>query len=377
MAHYHVGGGAAKYINGLRSFLNSRKLSTIVVGAYGRSYNLNENNRKEKVLEHIVFNLMSKFIFPCYAGVTVRAKVFYFLLMILKLPIVYFFSCLLKAFRSNDTNDDEHDFDVVVLTSGIQAPVLMFKPFFKKTKFVILNQENTIFNGISGRLSIWLFKKSDVIISITKDWLEYAKEKNLIQTILVPNVYERPNLDIQDKNESFKYHGVYLGGGGNIKGFSFICDELESIKHGAFSFCFLGCYTERQVAKLREIEKKSSYVTIEIKGVVAQPYKYILRSLVVLLPITSSHFCRPAIEAGLCRKTFIITDLPGLDDFAIENYNCLKFSPSLGSLIKKIELLILDEKLRCELSNNNFVFSNDIHNKSWDLYQEFFNCLVK
>ena len=307
-----------------------------------------------------VLKLISNyFIIPMYSGVSFKAKLFFISRFIISLPVILFSSVYLANKLKN--------YDFIFLTSSIQIPlILLFKFARPDVKVVIFIQENFIFSN-----SLWsLFckrylLKASLVISITKEWKEYAL-KNGICSHLLENHF-LPLDKVYVANEK-KYDVLYVGGDLKLKGFFEVLNfAKEASKEMSFSIAMIGEYSLDSQALIQsvnnEIEKfgtKIFYI-----GFVDDIYPYLVASKILLLPIQAPHFCRPAIEAGVCKVPFLISDFKGELDFAIDQFNSFRYSPkNVGSLIACFKEMISGERyLRYGENNYHYYIKNYKKNK--------------
>ncbi|GHZ93430.1 hypothetical protein VCSRO177_2253 [Vibrio cholerae] len=348
--HYKSSGGAGKYISNIINRLLEHDMEFIVAGVYAKCYQ--KSHKKKSIIFKLILYFFSLLSYPSYDGVSFRAKLYYLTLLPVKftISILLYFLCYLFCF--NFIKSKKFTF---VLTSSIQIPILIFSLLNNNLRFVVIIQENLIFRGWLGRVLIYLLNKSYLTVSISSDWYDYAKMNGVFNLEYVPNTYSCP--DDKCFGPELLYDCIYVGGGQNIKGFYYLCEEIKRIKDGKYVFCLLGDYSPSQVRMVADISLNSKCIDVFILGCVDSIYPYLYNSKLLLLPITHAHFCRPAIEAGLCGRTFLVSDLSGLDDFAIDDFNCKKFPLIDGGLSNSIKDLLNNEESITNLSHNNHGFA--------------------
>jgi len=343
--HYGRGGGAGKYIDFIYKSM-SNVTDTRFAGYYSNQY-VGKIFPTSRILD-FTFNALT---IPLYSGVKTRNIIFYIFRFLFLFPFFYIFSYNFPKKTAS--------FSSLILTSTIQLPLILLNfKILRKTKKIIFIQENIILDGLVGFICIFLLKRFDVVVAINSYEQKRLASKG-IKTTLVRNNFDFEVSELEN-NDINSYDAVYVGGELEIKGFLVVIDLFKklSIKK-RLNILLLGEYSKRgrkYIEKANKLAKNDS--KLFLIGRVESCNEYYLKSKFLLLPIKSAHFCRPAIEVGLLRKTFIVTDLTGLSDFSIPNYNCLTFKPGdTNSFIEVFEKL-LDDKLRNELERNNFNFSS-------------------
>ena len=338
--HVGISGGAGLYINQVLSELE-KKYKVYVGGMFSESY------EQEEFPIPYEFN---KIILPYYQGISLKACLFYILRSIAILPQAFF--CY-KYFKKSK------DFDIIVLTSGIQILLMpLLWVFFSKSKVLILVQENYRFDRLFlGGISKYFFSKMDVVVSITESWKDYAKS-NGVPSILYRNMYKR---DLHKKvNRDKTIDFVYVGGDQKIKGYSdlvLFCEKISNVRE--CSIVILGKVSPESKIKLIKILENSRFkLEIDFLDFVDDVSSIIASSKLLLLPITDAHFCRPAIEAGFEGVPFLIRRHDAIGDFAIEGYNCEMYS-DLNEMTNKAIYFLKDEDYTREIGMNNRNISNN------------------
>jgi len=329
-------GGAGRYNTQILEDLRQSKCEVKLIGPYANTYDKNN-------FSNIDANVP---IYANYDGVKLRHIIYYAIKnLMLAIKIKKNIIRLIEAIK---------DYDEIVLTTSI---FLILVPEIRKysdIKITILIQENLLLtkNNYTYGKNKYL-KQCDRVVSITKEWQSRAMDLGL-KSCYVPNKYL-----ISAHSGDFLVNKkiIYVGGGGSIKGFDFLLDSLRLVRTNNFVLYMAGSYSEKQRKK---IIKLKSNANIKILGEVNGIESYIEDSDFLLLPIRAAHFCRPAIEAGLCGKSFLISDLEGINEFAINNINCLRFKKdSTDEFAQKIDFLFENENYLKSISVGNCNFSRE------------------
>jgi len=334
--HVGLGGGAGMYISQCVKVFKKYDLNVVLYGPHARDYS---------DFSDCFFDGVNGSVLPNYSGIPFIVSLYHFIRTIFLVP--FFLYGISRISLSGK---------VIVFTSSVQALNVFFvKLFFRPKKVVILVQENWIFNNAIGFITRPFFKGCDGVVSISRYWSDQARKVG-IYCFIFPNFY-----DIDPSAFDFKhkhYDFIYVGGGGRIKGFG---DFVEFIKRlgsiGIFRIVALGYYDEDQLKLIRDASRAGPFFSdVNVVGLVSNPLDYIANAKVLLLPIASPHFCRPAIEAGFFHSTFLIKNHVGISDFAEPGVNCLAYS-TIDEMIDIAIQLINSERLRFPLEHGNYVMS--------------------
>lgn len=314
-----------------------------VAGQFANDYDINSNHE-------LLYKEVGKLSLPNYKGVRFGINFYYFLLSILRIILI------LVIFRKKRVIKIP---DIIFLTSSIQSIAIpIIKYYFPKTRVFIAIQENVKLNNIHGSIIIQLLRRSDCIVSISRSWANSALKYNL-KPLILRNFYNENFADITDLN-IIHSDLLYIGGGSRIKGYSTFIGLLPKLlKNRERKIVCLGTYSIKQLHFLKSMQiKYNAFDNLHIVGNVSDVRPFLKGTKLLFLPITSAHFCRPAIEAGLFSKPFLITCLPDLEDFAFNNINCKMFSCKQLPYLNNIIFELLDDSLKLnKMGNKGSVFS--------------------
>lgn len=340
LPHWRIEGGAGYYI---RDFITSlRQVGTVqVAGPYADDYD--EVPIQSEYLDK--FTLQSV---PTYEGIRFTAILYHILISALRV------FALLMTSRHKRFNGN---FEALILTSSVQSmAVPIARRLFPGNRIAIVVQENVCLSRGVGRLTRFLLKRADVVVSITETWAQHARENGL-DPIVLPNSYD-PDYAAPEHNRdpAIESDLLYVGGSATIKGFDNLISVLpELLRTPGRRIACLGHYSEAALKKLEQIRDKANPdAHLDIVGLVSDIRPYLRGTKLLLLTIGSPHFCRPAIEAGLFGKTFIAPNFPELSDFASDGENCVTYQPSdFGDFVSKVNQILDDQTLMMRLANNN------------------------
>lgn len=362
--HFHNKGGAGQYIMTLINELKA-KYKIQIIGPYANFYTdtYSKDNSSNSSIE--IPKRFFGLVIPNYLGVRFVIKAFYFLRLL---------GLLITSFFWKPSNYKR----IFILTSSIQIPLLgLLKWKFKDSRFVLFIQENYLVGSFVGALLNKILNKSDILVSISESWNKHAQEAGL-KPLLLRNQFN----DQSSKNETndIQFDILFLGGNQNIKGANEFLKilKLASNKKVKLDAAWLGTIDDKFRESIRHIER-SNFVSVTEFGFVNDVSNYINVSRMVIFPIKKAHFLRPAIEAGLCYKSFIIRDLKGIEDFALAGFNCLVFKTNeeaLSSIIK----LKSEDSFRGQLEENNHSLANrflELANSDMKVFLTEFDKLVK
>ena len=173
-------------------------------------------------------------------------------------------------------------------------------------------------------------------------------KKNFVQKIKYKKFYEIP--------ENYKII-LYLGRIEYDKGISILLQSFELLlkKHKNY-FLFLVGRDEMNIQSyIKNYDINKNY--IKILEHTKFPERYINLSDVVCIPSLREGFGSVAIEASACETPIVASNIKGLSESVIDNYNGLKFKVNdFFDLSLKLESVLENDELVKKLSYNGNVF---------------------
>lgn len=340
LPHWRIEGGAGYYIRDLIALL--RLVGTVqVAGPYAGDYD-------EAPVQSARLDKLTSQSLPTYEGIRLPATLYHILLSAIK-AIALLVPPRHKRFKNS--------FDAVILTSSVQAmAVPIARRLFPASRIFIVVQENVRLSQGLGRLTMACVKRADVVVSITETWAQHARDNGL-DPVVLPNSYD-PDYAAPENNRdpAIESDLLYVGGGATIKGFDNLIAALPALltTPGRRVVC-LGHYTEAALETLAQIRKDAHPdAHLDVVGLVRDVRPYLRGTKLLLLPIGSPHFCRPAIEAGLFGKTFVIPNFPELGEFALDGENCAIYDAARSEELKdRINNLLQQDDVRRRLEDGN------------------------
>lgn len=314
LPHVPVIGGAGLYNRAAIAALARRAAVTLVgdtAGAYG------DIAASGAVAD---FALPPRPVLPAYAGASRRA----FLFHAFRAPMR-----AVASFRwARRHAGILAEYDAIVVTSSIDLPFLAaVAAAGVRARRICIVQENAFLSGARGTTQRRLLRSVNTLVSISRSWSARAAMHG-IASIVAANPFDvaaAPSDDIVAG-----YDLVFLGGSARIKGIALFLALIERLSASRpVRAMLVGAVDAPWQAR---IEATRAMLTargslLSVPGFVADVAPFLRDARLLLLPITDPHFCRPAIEAGLCGRTFVVSDLSGLEDFADPGTNCLMAPP--------------------------------------------------
>tara|TARA_R100000353_G_scaffold175492_1_gene145983 strand:+ start:652 stop:1737 length:1086 start_codon:yes stop_codon:yes gene_type:complete len=349
-----VSGGAGIYIRSAIKAL-SRYANVTLIGEAGPAY-----PEEDAAIRHS--SLPARPVLPAYEGASAAS---FLVNAFLAAPRAWRLFCWLSRRKSELAT-----YDAIVVTSSIDLLTLMIaKRVIPSLTGICFVQENAFLTGLRGRINRKLLREPQVNVSISHSWSANAGKYN-IQSLVVANTFDNIEIEPTPDTQSH-YDFVYVGGGARNKGFSHFLAVIEHIsKDRSIKASLLGHLSGPQKARADAAGHKLELIgsQLDCPGFVSDVSHYLRDARVLLLPITEPHFCRPAIEAGLCERTFIVSKLSQLEDFATANYNCVMVDR--GDVIMWSEAclrLLTDDALRHKLARSNLKFAKrDFSSSAFD-----------
>jgi hypothetical protein len=337
--HVPMGGGAGFYNRQLFSWLGERS-ELHFAGRWGASYSVNVRQR---------FTILETVTFPNYRGVSHAVSLLYLVRSILN--ILRRFSCLRPWAKTLPRT--------IVFTSSLQmlAPVLL-KRVRQDICVVLFVQENLRYDSVLfGTLSKYLLRYVDLLVNITSAQHQHALDASL-PSILVYNRFGLNRLEQQSDFFRFFhpfYDAVFVGGDRGIKGFSTVVRAYLNVARAArFRLLIVGHMRARSKLLVGWLNRRlaSNGSVVHLIGHQPSIYGALLNAKVLLHPMRAPHFARPAIEAGLINRTFIVPAFSEIDDYAIDGFNCLTYD-DFHSLVRLL-ISVADGQVPLQsLADNN------------------------
>ena len=344
--HWKTGGGAGLYIQQLiKSF--ETLFHVEVSGVYACTYRVNSYPSS-------LFGLLSRLVYPSYRGVSGTAKAFW---------LLHSICLLIRNFFSIWVGSSLKKIDCVVFTSSVQMPsVLLLRWLCPNIKIILVVQEQLTFGSEQKSSSLKCLKLCDAVVSITDDWSVYARSFGL-KVLTIKNLNYDLYLATSCSLDSLTVNSdlLYVGGGLKLKGFDFMMRVIPHLVDNLnLSICLLGNFRDTEAKMVRDLMTKlENKANIKLIGAVDDIRPYLCGTKLLVLPILSPHFCRPALEAGFCGRPFIIPSFPELREFAFHNVNCLTYDyQDYCQFSETIRNSIRDSSLLRKLGSNNYDFSH-------------------
>lgn len=254
-----------------------------------------------------------------------------------------------------------------------------------KICFVRETYLNTPLNLRTNLLKHWLVRYFDKVVFISDYDMNKTKGLKANQGVVIkdsikasegsydmPDAKEKLHLNPSDK------HILFMGGFDRIKGGDVLMRALSQIDDSGVKVLFL------------PVRPASASLQVKIKNLLGLNYETRIRNLiakyrlenrvvmfapqanmgdfykaadVVVFPSKYPHQARPVFEAGMMRKTIVISRFDATDENMKDHYNGLSFTPGDETdLAKCIVQVLKDDVLRKKLEENNYKEAMENHN---------------
>lgn len=340
MPHTRRTGGAKFYIYDLIDLL--KQVGNVkVAGPHACDYD-------EAIIQSACLDTLTLQCLPTYEGICLIRRVYHMSLSALRaVPLII-------APRKQYFKEP---FSVLVLTSSVQAmAVPLARWLFPDKRIAIVVQENVRLSRGLGWLTSLCLRRAHVVISISASWARHA-QANGLAPITLPNRYDAAYAAPEHNQEqAITSDLLYVGGGAAIKGFNNMIMALPALlKTPGRRIICLGEYSDGAKRTLERIRNDARpHATLTVVGLVPDIRPYLRGTKLLVLPLGNPHFCRPAIEAGLFGKTFVIPHFPALEDFVLNGENCATYDASTpDELIYRVDELLRKDDVRHRLERGN------------------------
>lgn len=338
--HEKIKGGAGMYIQDLIDQLRRKNVSLVCAGMRSSSYRC-------ETIHNSIYKYIGSIFFPSYCGINVARSVFAIAKSLYKLPLILFHYTFLEKKANTKPK-------LIIFTSSCQAlAVPILKWLMPSVKCSLIVQEDINFRSLQGALTLALIRNADLVITITDHACRFFRKKK-IKSICLPNTYSESFGDFS--GIEYESDLLYVGGGSKIKGFdNFLAIASCLLKKPNLTIICVGIYSKKHLIRLRGMAKDANPSSrLIIRGFVNNMKPFFKGTKVLVLPLSSPHFCRPAIECGFYSKPFVISRFTSLNEFALHGYNCVKpLTNSPANFCKCINTLLNNQQLREHLGSNN------------------------
>jgi glycosyltransferase involved in cell wall biosynthesis len=280
-----------------------------------------------------------------------------------------------------------HSYDALLL--GLIAVFLKY--IFKCRLIIEVNGHLTKANFI-GKQTIKLRFKFLIFTKVTKfvfrraNCIKFLNHKQILE--LKGNLENKPTTIFHDyvpthvfnpQKSKEKQYILFLGHPFHLKGVDILIEAFNKISSyfpevnlKIIGHC-PGGENERDV--YRQLRGGNTKIQILNPVFYHDAIKLIQNCKFLVLPSRSEAMGRVLIEAMACKKAIIGSNVGGIPDLIIDNFNGMLFQAgSVKELSEKMERLLSDSKLRRRLGNNGFSLSS--HTFSAEKYMEYFTQMV-
>lgn len=254
-----------------------------------------------------------------------------------------------------------------------------------KICFVRETYLNTPLNLRTRLLKRWLVRYFDKVVFISDYDMKNTAGLRPNQGVVIKDSIKTSDepYDMSDAKEKLHLnrtdkHILFMGGFDRIKGGDVLMRAMSRIDDPGVKVLFL------------PVRPAVSSLTVKIKNLLGLNYETRIRNLIarhhlenrvtmfapqsnmgdfykaadaVVFPSKYPHQARPVFEAGMMRKTIIISRFDATDENIRDHYNGLSFTPGDESdLAKCIVQVLTDNALRKKLEENNYREAMENHN---------------
>lgn len=186
-----------------------------------------------------------------------------------------------------------------------------------------------------------------------------------------------PKYITSESNRNFNL--LFVGGGDPIKGLDKLIKAINYLKQNDIKLFIAGNISnsvsfKRKIfgfinSNIRLLNDVSKYIeenslkeNIKIIGLLKNLDLSLEKTDVLIVPMNVAHQSRPAFEIGFYSKPVIISNFENIEEFFMDQYNCLTFKhDNYKDLANKILRLKNDKLLLKNLGENNYKMSLKYH----------------
>lgn len=237
-------------------------------------------------------------------------------------------------------------------------------------------------SDLSPKKIFHLFRNIDCLISVdtnTLSWIRttysrYLESHSAKKMYYIPNYVDLSKYSANSRISAEHIHIIFPRRCCNQRGFWMVSEIIPDIlsKYSFVTFEFVGFIHNPEIGneinKLRETFPDQ--LTHRQVDEDSMPLIYQRTDIVLIPTLYSEGTSLSCIEAMACGCAIIASNVGGLPNLIINNYNGILINPNVNELKYSIERLINDKNLRKTLGNNARLVSQSFSKKSWEEHWE-------
>lgn len=242
------------------------------------------------------------------------------------------------------------------------------------------------YSELSQKSIFRILQNIDCLISVdtnTLSWIRTTYSRYFVshadkKMLYIPNYVDLNKYRMRQRNFTEQIHIIFPRRCCSQRGFWLVSKILPDIlsKHSYVIFEFIGFIHNAEISNEidRLIQCFPDQLSHKQVDEDSMPLIYQQSDIVLIPTLYSEGTSLSCIEAMACGCAIIATNVGGLPNLIINNYNGILINPNVDELKKAIELLISNKNLRKTLGNNAHIVSQTFSKRSWEKQWE--KCII-
>lgn len=216
-----------------------------------------------------------------------------------------------------------------------------------------------------------LYSKADKIVAVSKDTENrfnrlFPKLAN--KTITIHNFYDFDTIyrKADEPFDSIKVNDeiviVSTGRLSKEKGFDRVPEVTKKLVDDGYNIkWYIAGDGDKRESIAADIAEKGLKDHVILTGFITNPYPFVKQCDIYVQPSYTEGFCTSTMEAKILRRPVVATDVPGMNEQFVSEYDGLIVKSSVDGLYQGIKRMIDDKELYQTITDhlNNETFSND------------------
>lgn len=261
------------------------------------------------------------------------------------------------VYNAEQYNSIEDEFDCVIGYQMISndVTVMTLDKINAKRKVLWLHGKKK-FSKNNMKFFDNLYSKADMIVAVSKDTEERFKTlmpKSVNKTTTIHNFYD---FDLIEAEANKKFNGfdkndneIVIVSTGRIskeKGFDRVPEVTQKLVNDGHNIQWYVVGDGAMLSEVNEnIKNMGLQEHIHMVGYKNNPYPYVKYCDIYVQPSYTEGFCTSTMEAKILKRPVVTTDVPGMNEQFVNEYDGLIVESSVDGLYNGIKLLIEDKHL--------------------------------
>ena len=277
-----------------------------------------------------------------------------------------------RVYRARQYKKVEENFDCVIGYQMIanEVTIVTLEKIPAKRRILWLHGKKN-FKDSDLKFYDDIYSRADLIVSVSKDTeIRFKKlmPKCADKTITIHNFYDFDTI-YSKADEPFDINKVddetvivSTGRLSKEKGFDRVPEVTKKLVDDGYNIkWYIAGDGDKRESIAADITEKGLKDHVILTGFITNPYPYVKQCDIYVQPSYTEGFCTSTMEAKILRRPVVTTDVPGMKEQFVNEYDGLIVESSVDGLYQGIKRIIDDKVLYQSIIDhlNNETFSND------------------